>query len=52
MLNGQDAVHALKAEATLAIQKIGDVGLLEAGLLCQAEAGEVAFLNALPESIA
>ena len=28
------------------------MGLLETRLLCQAEAGEVAFLNALPKSIA
>src|ERR1017187_5082927 len=52
MLNGQDPIHALKAEATLAIEEVGDVGLLETRLLCQAEAGEVAFLNALPKSIA
>lgn len=51
MLNGQNPVHALKAEAALAIEEVGDVGLLESCLLCQTEAGEVAFLNALPDSI-
>jgi len=39
MLNGQDAIHALKAESPLAIEEVGDVGLLEARLLCQTEAG-------------
>jgi len=52
VLNGEDAIHALKAEATLAIEEVGDVGLLETRLLCQAKAGEVAFVDALPESVA
>ena len=52
MLNGEDPVHALEAQAPLAIEEIGDVGLLEAGLFCQTKAGKVALLNALPESFA
>lgn len=49
MLDGQDPVHALEAQTTLTIQEIGDVSLFKAGLLCQPEAGEVAFINALPK---
>lgn len=52
MLDGQDAIHAFEAESALAIQKIGDVSLFEAGLLCQAETSEIAFFNPLPKSIA
>lgn len=52
VLNGEDPVHALKAQAALAIQEVGDVGLFESRLLCQTEAGQIAFLNALPKSIA
>lgn len=52
MLDGENAVHAFEAEAALAIQEVGDVSLLETGLLGQAKAGKIAFLNALPESIA
>jgi hypothetical protein len=52
VLNGEDTVHALQAQATLAIEKIGDVGLFEAGLLRKTEPGKVTFLNALPKGIA
>ena len=52
MLDGENAIHTLKAEATLAIEEVGDMGLLEAGLLGETEAGEVAFLDAFPESVA
>lgn len=52
MLNGEDAVHAFETEAALAIEEVGDVGLLEAGLLGQTEAGEIAFVDTLPKSIA
>ena len=52
MLNGENAVHTFNAEAALTIEEVGDVSLLEAGLLCQTEAGQVAFLDALPKSFA
>ena len=52
MLNGEDAIHAFQAEAALAVQEVRDVGLLETRLLCQAEAGEVAFRDALPKCTA
>ena len=35
-LHLQDFVHALETQATLAVQEVGDVGLFEARLLCQA----------------
>src|ERR1700733_2274045 len=52
MLDGQNPVHALEAQAALAIEEVGDMSLFEASLLCQTEAGQVAFLNALPKSFA
>jgi hypothetical protein len=52
MLNGEDPVHAFEAEAALAIEEVGDVGLLEPGLLGQTEASEIAFVDTLPKSIA
>ena len=51
MLDGEDPVHAFEAEAALTIQEVGDVSLFKTRLLRQAEAGEVAFLDALPKSI-
>jgi hypothetical protein len=52
MLDGQDTIHAFEAEAALAVEEVGDVSLLEAGLLRQAEPGEIAFFNPFPKSIA
>ena len=52
MLNSQDPVHALKAQTTLAIQEIGDMGLLESGLLSQTEASEISLVDTLPKSSA
>ena len=51
-LDGEDAVHTFEAETALAIEKVGDVSLFESGLLGKPEAGEIAFLNALPKSVA
>ena len=52
VLNGKNAIHAFEAEAALAVQEVGDVGLLETSLLRQTEAGKIAILNAFPKSIA
>jgi hypothetical protein len=52
MLDGEDPIHPLQTQAAFAIQEIGDMGLLETGLLSQTKAGQVAFINALPEGIA
>lgn len=51
-LHLQDPVHAFQTEAALAVEKVGDVGLLESGLLGQVEAGEFAGLDPLPENFA
>ncbi len=51
MLNGEDPIHALEAEAALAIQEVGDVSLFKSRLLRQAEAGQFAFLYALPNRV-
>ncbi len=52
MLDGEDPIHAFEAEAALAVQEVGDVSLLESGLLGQAKSGEIAVFNAFPKSIA
>src|SRR5580693_6017115 len=52
MLDGEDAVHAFEAQAPLTIEKVGDVSLLEARLFCQTEAGQIAFVDALPNGFA
>ncbi len=48
----QHLVHALDAEAALAVEEVGNVGLLETGLAGQAEAGQLAGIDALPERLA
>ena len=52
MLHGEDFVHALEAETAFAVEEIGDVGLLESGLLGEVEAGQFACFDALPEHLA
>ena len=52
MLNGKDFVHALEAEATLAIKEIGNVGLFESGLLGESESGKFATINAFQKDFA
>ena len=52
MLDVEHLVHALETQAALTVQEVGDVGLLEAGLFGEVEAGEFAFVDALPESLA
>src|ERR1022692_1758085 len=52
VLHREDAVHAFQAQTALTIQEVGDMGLLKASLLSQKEAGQLAFLDALPKSIA
>jgi len=48
-LRGQNAVEAFKGEGALAVKKVGDVSLLEAGLMGEAAAGEGAALDAAKE---
>jgi sorbitol-specific phosphotransferase system component IIA len=52
VLDGEDPVHTLEAQAALAIQEVGDVSLLESGLLSQPEPGQIALVDALPKSFA
>ena len=52
MLDREHAVHAFEAQTTLAIQEVRDMSLLESGLLREAKSGQIAFINALPKSIA
>ena len=49
VLRGQDAVEALEGEGAFVVEKVRDVGLLEAGLLGEAAAGEGAALDAAKE---
>jgi hypothetical protein len=51
-LHLQNPVHALQAESTLAIEKIGDMRLPEAGFRSQAQTRQMAAVDALPESLA
>lgn len=48
-MRGQNAVEAFKGEGALAVKKVGDVSLLEAGLMGEAAAGEGAALDAAKE---
>ena len=52
MLHRQHPVHAFQAQTPLSIQEVGDVRLLETGLLRQPEAGQLALFDAPPQSIA
>ena len=48
VLDVEHFVHALDAESPLTIEEVGDMSLLEAGLLGEAHAGKAAFVDALP----
>jgi hypothetical protein len=49
VLCGEDAVEAFEGEGAFAVEEVGDVGLLEAGLLGEAAAGEGAAFDAPEE---
>jgi hypothetical protein len=49
VLRGEDAVEAFEGKATLAIEEIGDMRLLEASLMGEAAAGESAAFDASKE---
>ena len=49
VLDGEDGIHAFEAEAALAVEEVGDVGLLESGLLCQPESGQAACFDSPQE---
>jgi hypothetical protein len=52
MLDRQDTIHTLEAEAALTIEEVGDVSLFESSLLRQTQTGQIAFVNAIPKSLA
>src|SRR6202790_2750836 len=52
MLYVQNSVHAFQAESALAVQEVGDVGLLEAGLFRQTQAREFPCVNVFPQDLA
>ena len=47
-LDGEDLVHAFDTESALAVEEVGDVGLLESGLLGKPKAGQFSTFNAFP----
>jgi hypothetical protein len=48
-LRGQDAVESFEREGAFSVEEIGDVGLLEAGLMGEATAGEETTVDAPKE---
>jgi len=50
VLDVEDLVHAFEGESALAVEEVGDVGLLESGLLGEAESGEFPCCDAFPEN--
>ena len=48
MLYIQNFIHSFQTKSALAVQKVGDVGLLEAGLFRQTQAGEFPCVNVFP----
>lgn len=51
-LHGEDLVHAFQAQAALLVEEIRNVGLPESGLPGEAEAGQLAGFDAIPEDVA
>lgn len=52
VLDGKNLVHAFDAESAFLIEEIGDMRLFESSLLGEAEAGQFACFDALPEDFA
>jgi hypothetical protein len=52
MLHDKDFVHSFEAQAALTIKDVGDMRLLEAGLLSQPKTGETALVDPLPKDFA
>src|SRR4051812_21956491 len=50
VLDLENLVHAFNAEAALAVEEIGDVGLFETGLLGEAESSEFPCFDAVPKN--
>lgn len=52
MLDLKNLIHAFDAEAALAVEEVGDMGLLESGLLGKAEASKFSCFDTVPEDLA
>ena len=52
MLNIENLVHPFEAKSAFAIEEVGDMGLLEASLLGEPQAGDFPGINAVPERLA
>ena len=52
VLDGEDLVHALEAEAAFAIEEVGNMRLFKSSLLGQMESGELAAFDALQKDSA
>ena len=52
VLDGEDLVHALEAQAALAIEEVGNMGLFKSSLLGQMESGEFAAFDSLQQDSA
>jgi hypothetical protein len=52
MLHVQNSVHSFQAKSALAVQEVGNVGLLEAGLFRQPQARELPCVNVFPQGLA
>ena len=51
VLDGKDFVHAFEAEAALLVEKVGDMGLFESGLLGQMEPCQLACFDTVQEDL-
>ena len=51
VLDLEDFVHALNAEAAFLVEEVGDMGLFESSLLRQSKAGEFACFDPIPEDL-
>ena len=51
-LDAENFIHGFETQAPLVVEEIGDMGLLETGLLRQAQASEFARVDALTNNIA
>ena len=52
VLDSEDLVHALEAQAALAIEEVGNMGLFKSSLLSQMESSELAAFDALQKDSA
>ena len=52
VLDLENFVHAFDAESAFAVEEVGNVGLLESGLLGEAESGQFTCIDAIPKNLA